>query len=343
MRLRPVALGVGVGGEGAHMKSWRPMVYRRCTTRGVGSRPFTGADRRLKGLSPPREPGRHRRRGGGDRPGSARTAAPASCRCVAHGCRQDPRHRPALRSASTRGLGEPRRLCGLNDDDLRLLGAHDDFARDLAPRRPTRSTATCSADPSCAPSSAPHNVDRLSEWLRPSRQRHCSADATTTNGARPRRHRPHARPIDPRLRRRVGAYTKIHELVVHAIIRAHRRRTSSTTSSPTSGGERTPQCRGGVFRVARPHRDAGGRDRRPRRDLAATSEEAHAAADTMSATTREMVNQAEHILVSAEETRTTAPSGRERPSRSPPAPSPGPRRGGRTAARSPAAAAQTRA
>src|SRR5262249_39744709 len=25
-------------------------------------------------------------------------------------------------------------LCGLNDDDLRLLGAHDDFARDLAPR-----------------------------------------------------------------------------------------------------------------------------------------------------------------------------------------------------------------
>ena len=205
-------------------------------------------------------------------------------------------------------------LCGLNDDDLRLLGAHDDFARDLAPRAADAFYRHLLREPELRAIIERHaNVDRLSESLRAYVASLFSGryDDQTVRG-RVAIGRTHDR-IDLPLGAYVGAYTKIHELVVHAIIRAHRRnetklyqtlvaylRVAQTDTAIVAGAflasrDRTETLVGEIGSLAG--------------NLAATSEEAHAAADTMSATTREMVNQAEHILVSAEETRTATESG----------------------------------
>jgi heam-based aerotactic trancducer len=115
-------------------------------------------------------------------------------------------------------------LCGLNEQDLELLGAHQDFARDLAQRAPEAFYAEILGDPELRALIERHSsVDALSQTMQDyvaslfsGRYDDDTVHARVTIG------RVHDR-VDLPLGAYLSAYRKIHELVVHAIVRAHRR------------------------------------------------------------------------------------------------------------------------
>ncbi len=205
-------------------------------------------------------------------------------------------------------------LCGLNERDLELLGAHTDFARELAPRAADAFYGHVLRYPELRAIIERHSsVDRLSRTLQAYVASLFSGryDDNTVRG-RVTIGRVHDR-IDLPLGAYLGAFQKIHELAVHAIVKAHRRNETKlyqTLVAYLRVAQTDTAIAAQAFMASRDRTDVlVGEIGSLAGNLAASSEEAHAAADTMSATTREMVTQAEHILVSAEETRTATESG----------------------------------
>ncbi len=206
-------------------------------------------------------------------------------------------------------------LCSLNDTDLTLLAAH---AADIGSQEAERIAASFYGHVLQYPElraviDGNSSVDRLTVTLKQYIESVFSGryDDATVKG-REIIGGVHDR-INLPLGAYLGAYLKIHEVIVAAIVRAHRRnptrlyqtlmaylRLSQTdisivVQSFINARDRTEEMVVEIGGLAG--------------NLAASSEEAHAAAETMSQTTQEMVTQAENVLVSAEQTRAATETG----------------------------------